>query len=92
MALQTGGAFSDSCVAFARQADGKSIVVIVPRLSSRVEFPPTGEKWQDTFVELPRSISSARELFTGRELLQTGGRLAVAEALQVLPFAVYISF
>jgi (1->4)-alpha-D-glucan 1-alpha-D-glucosylmutase len=51
--LQTTGAFAESCVSFAREHDGKWIVVVAPRLSSRVGFPVTGDRWNDTAVALP---------------------------------------
>ena len=90
-ALRATGALADSCVAFAREHEGKWIVVVAPRLSSRIGFPATGERWQDTALELPEAATraGARELFTGRELHADGNALRVSEALAVLPFAVY---
>jgi (1->4)-alpha-D-glucan 1-alpha-D-glucosylmutase len=90
-ALRPAGIFADSCVAFAREHDGKWIIVVTPRLSSRVGFPATGERWQDTAIELPEAATSAGpiELFTGRELRVDGNALRLSEALAVLPFAVY---
>ena len=89
--LTVTGTFAESCVAFAREHEGKWIVVIVPRLSSRVGFPPIGEKWQDTTVELPGSLprEGARELFTGRDLRLQNGLLQLSEAMAILPFAVF---
>ena len=89
--LKSSGAFAESCVAFAREHEGKWIAVIVPRLSSRVGFPPIGEKWQDTAVELPASLSQEgmRDLFSGRELREENGALKLSDAMAVLPFAVY---
>ncbi|MFN2507727.1 MAG: malto-oligosyltrehalose synthase, partial [Chthoniobacterales bacterium] len=90
--LRVSGAHADSCLAFAREHGAAWILTIVPRLSSRVGFPPVGERWQDTAVELPESAAgaAARDLFTGRELrLNNGNSLAVSEALAMLPFAVY---
>ncbi|MEP6956713.1 MAG: malto-oligosyltrehalose synthase, partial [Chthoniobacterales bacterium] len=69
--LRTTGAHRDSCVAFAREHESSWIVVIAPRLTARVGFPPLGESWQDTAVGLPQSAASgagAHNLFTGREL------------------------
>jgi (1->4)-alpha-D-glucan 1-alpha-D-glucosylmutase len=89
--LQASGTFADCCVAFAREHEGKWIAVVVPRLSSRVGFPPIGEKWKDTVVTLPESLSrdGARELFTGRDLQADNGVLKLSEAMAILPFAVY---
>src|SRR5205085_6790112 len=38
--LSVGGTFADSCVAFVREYEGAWIAVVVPRVSSRVGFPP----------------------------------------------------
>src|SRR5213078_2804312 len=44
--LRASGTFADCCVSFARRLVNKWIVVIAPRLSSRVGFPPIGELWK----------------------------------------------
>jgi (1->4)-alpha-D-glucan 1-alpha-D-glucosylmutase len=89
--LTLSGTFSDCCIAFAREHEGRWIAVLAPRLSSRVGFPPIGGKWQDTAVELPASLSreGARELFTGRELRGDDGVVKLSNAMAILPFAVY---
>jgi (1->4)-alpha-D-glucan 1-alpha-D-glucosylmutase len=89
--LPLRGEMAESVVAFARQHEGKWIAVLVPRLSSRVGFPPIGEMWKDTVVELPGSLSreGATELFTRRDLNVEGNAVRLADALAVLPFAVY---
>jgi (1->4)-alpha-D-glucan 1-alpha-D-glucosylmutase len=91
--LQTSGTFADCCVAFAREFEAQWIVVIAPRLSSRVGFPPIGERWQDTAVQLPESFSldGSSEIVSGRPLRANGRTLNAAEAMAVLPFAVYAS-
>ena len=68
--LAATGTFANCTISFAREWDGHGIVVIAPRLVSRVGFPPLGEKWQDTAVELPEALawSEGREIFTGRDL------------------------
>jgi (1->4)-alpha-D-glucan 1-alpha-D-glucosylmutase len=87
--IRTGGTFADCCVCFAREREGKWIVAIAPRLSSRIGFPPIGERWKDTVVDLPESLSpgTARDLFTGREINLDDRRLNIAEAMSILPFA-----
>ena len=89
--LTVNGPFAESCVAFARQHESEWIVVLVPRLSSRVGFPPIGDKWKETAVTLPESLSreGARELFTGRDLRVEGAGIRLSEAMATLPFAVY---
>ena len=68
--LQPINTFADSCVAFIRAWNQEMIVVIAPRLSSRVGFPPVGGKWQDTAIALPEWAAqrALRDLFTGREV------------------------
>jgi (1->4)-alpha-D-glucan 1-alpha-D-glucosylmutase len=87
---RTTGTFAESCVSFARQLDDKWIVVIVPRLSSRIAFPPVGELWKDTAVEVPGTlvVERAHDLFTCRPLSARDRQVRVADALAVLPFAV----
>lgn len=89
--LRPSGALADSCVAFAREHDAEWLIVLAPRVSSRVGFPPVWDRWQDTAVELPAAVSGRRagDLFTGRELRVEGGALRVADAMADLPFAVY---
>ena len=88
--LMVAGSFADCCIAFAREHEGKWIAVLVPRLSARVGFPPIGEKWKDTVVELPEAFSrgNAKEIFTGREM-RADGTVALSEAMATLPFAAY---
>ena len=88
--LRASGTFADCCISFARQSDRDSAIVIVPRLSSRIVFPATGDRWQDTAIELPENLSveRAREIFTGRELSIQNRQIRLAEALSILPFAI----
>ena len=89
--LTANGTFADCCVGFVREHEGEWIAVMVPRLSSRVGFPPIGEKWKDTMVAFPESLSpeGAREMFTGHDLRLEGGAKKLSEAMATLPFAVY---
>jgi (1->4)-alpha-D-glucan 1-alpha-D-glucosylmutase len=89
--LSVTGTFAESCIGFVREHERKWIAVLLPRLSSRVGFPPIGEAWKDTAVALPESLSreGATELFTGRELRGGNEHIQLAEAMMVLPFAVY---
>ncbi|MEO8043960.1 MAG: malto-oligosyltrehalose synthase, partial [Spartobacteria bacterium] len=85
--LNVTGEFADSCIAFARAANGTSIVVLAPRLSLRVGFPPIGDLWRDTAIQLPEGFVRGRDLFTGATTdLDT--TLPLAQAMAQLPFAV----
>lgn len=88
--LKTNGTFAECCVSFARQLADKWIVVIASRLSSRIGFPPVGERWKDTTIELPKTLSleNAHDLFTCRALSRGDRRVSVADAMSILPFAV----
>jgi len=90
LAVKADGALAESCIGFVRQLKEQWIMVLAPRLSSRIGFPPIGEKWSDTSVEWPETIKSnrGRELFTGREFQFDDGRVRMSEALFALPFAV----
>jgi (1->4)-alpha-D-glucan 1-alpha-D-glucosylmutase len=91
--LSASGTFAHCCVAFVREHEGEWIAVVVPRLSSRVGFPPIGDRWKDTIVDLPQSFrrEGAKEMFTGRDLRADDAGIRVSEAMASLPFAVYSS-
>jgi (1->4)-alpha-D-glucan 1-alpha-D-glucosylmutase len=87
--LRASGAFADCCIAFARQLDRHAMLVIVPRLSSRVGFPPIGDRWKDTTVELPEGfpLEHWRQVLTGDELKIKDRQIRLADAMSILPFA-----
>jgi (1->4)-alpha-D-glucan 1-alpha-D-glucosylmutase len=87
--LRASGTLADCCISFARQLDRSWAIVIVPRLSSRIGFPPISDRWKDTAIELPENLSleRAREIFTGRELSIQNRQIRQAEAMSILPFA-----
>ena len=86
--LALSGTLAESCVSFARVLAGKWIVVIAPRLSSRVGFPPVGELWKDTAIGFPETLSfeHAHDLFTCRPIQHEGRHVSVADAMSILPF------
>ena len=88
--LGASGMFAECCVSFARRLGDQWIVVIAPRLSSRIGFPPIAERWKDTVLEFPETLSleHAHNLFTCRKLHHEGRVVAVADTLSILPFAV----
>src|SRR6266487_4578358 len=87
--LGANGTFAECCVSFVRELAGRWIVVVAPRLSSRIGFPPTGERWKDTTIEFPETLSldGAHDLFTCRPIHHHGRRVSVGDALSTLPFA-----
>ncbi len=88
--LHPSGTFAECCVSFARRLTEKWIVVIAPRLSSRLGFPPIGELWKDTLIELPKtfSLKNTHDLFTCRPASLQQRQLRIAQLFSVLPFAV----
>ena len=88
--LKVSGTFADCAVSFARQLAGQAIVIIAPRLTSRIGFPPLADRWQDTFVEIPGRDRShtVRDLFTSADLSIHDGKLMLKDTMSTLPFAV----
>jgi (1->4)-alpha-D-glucan 1-alpha-D-glucosylmutase len=91
--LAMTGKFADNAVAFIREHEKSAALVIVPRLSSRVGFPPVGERWENTCATLEDADSAVlwRELFTGRAIkTDLASGVALSEALADLPVAVLV--
>lgn len=83
------GNFADHCIAFRREHEGQSVLVLVPRLTSRIGAPPIGERWRQTSFDF-RGATRWRDLFTGTEI--TGDEnVPAASALRTLPVAVFVS-
>jgi (1->4)-alpha-D-glucan 1-alpha-D-glucosylmutase len=83
--VPASGAFADSVFAYARRFEGRTVLVVAPRLSGRVGFPPIGEVWQDTALDFQPG-QPLRDLFTGREFSPR-----LAESFGVLPFGVFVN-
>ncbi len=86
--LELTGEFAENCIAFARKLKERSIILLAPRLSSRIGFPPLGDLWRDTAVQLPEGFSSGRDLLTGGVWSVTDARLRLAFALARFPVGV----
>ena len=67
------------------------MLVLATRLSSRLGFPATAERWKDTAIKLPDSLltNAMTEIFSKQQLRLSDNSLNLAEAMAVLPFAVY---
>jgi (1->4)-alpha-D-glucan 1-alpha-D-glucosylmutase len=87
--LHTSGTLAECCLSFARRLADKWIVVIAPRLSARIGFPPVGRLWKDTTIELPETLplERAHDLFTCHPLSLRDRKAKLADALSTLPFA-----
>jgi (1->4)-alpha-D-glucan 1-alpha-D-glucosylmutase len=84
--LAVSGSFAGSCIAFARVWQEKRILVLAPRLTSRVGFPPIAEAWGDTTVQLPEKSPPLRDLFTG-DIIAATDKLSLAQTFARLPFS-----
>ena len=87
--INFGGAFADCAIGFVRRDRARAIIVIVPRLSSRVGFPPIGDRWQDTHVVPLAGVSNLRDVFSDRKVRVENSQLRLAVAMSQLPFAVF---
>ena len=93
--LRVSGRHSEHAIAFARTFKGRAVVVVVPRLCSKLTAgelrPPTGaEVWQETALEMPGSfVGSWCNVFTRKRVaLKSAGNLKLASALESFPVAV----
>ncbi len=84
-ALTATGLYADKVVAFERRVEGTSMVVVVPRHTAEVGFPPLGGAWRDTQLTLP-TAAPWRDVLTGRE--HVGAVVPLSELLSELPVAV----
>ncbi|WP_395744829.1 malto-oligosyltrehalose synthase [Prosthecobacter sp.] len=84
-ALPVQGTHADKVIAFERRAGDEALLVIVPRHTAALGFPPVGAPWEDTAVLAPITAQTGRDVFTGREHL--GPHLPLSELLAELPFA-----
>jgi (1->4)-alpha-D-glucan 1-alpha-D-glucosylmutase len=78
------GRFGESVISFMRDNNGLRALTVVPRLTNRVGFPPIGDLWSDTKLEIAGRF---RNVFTG-EVIEGDG-IPVASALRKLPFGVF---
>ena len=80
------GAFAEKVVAFERRCGNDAALVVVPRHTTALGFPPIGEVWADTQIALPASGQRWRDVFTGRE--HAGENVPLAGLLADLPVSV----
>jgi (1->4)-alpha-D-glucan 1-alpha-D-glucosylmutase len=85
-AVEVTGRFSANVVAFSRTYENESVIVLVPRLTSRLGSPPLGLVWDDTAVALP-ATQEWKDVATGRAVKNPGAAL-LADLFAELPFAV----
>ncbi len=87
--LAARGRFADHVVAFRRTLGSEAVIVVVPRLTSRLGTPPLGLVWEDTELELG-DTTGISDVLTAAPVKRSSGMrgTAVADLLTELPFAV----
>ncbi len=83
------GLFADKVIAFERRDGISAMLVIVPRHTEAMGFPPIGEAWKETSIPSPRPGTRWTEVFTNRDL--SGAILRLPDIFSELPFAVLMS-
>ncbi|MGA8659269.1 MAG: malto-oligosyltrehalose synthase [Chthoniobacterales bacterium] len=86
--VYANGLASNSCVSFLRRHEEKRILVVVPRLTTRLGEPSAPIDWKDSQLLIDESIPDLRDLFGERKL--TGGSDTIPlKSLGSFPFAVF---
>jgi (1->4)-alpha-D-glucan 1-alpha-D-glucosylmutase len=91
--LATSGARAGNIVAWTRRRGSDGVVAVIPRLTlehaGHGRFATGSRLWGETTCVLPKGAPrSYVNIFTGRSVTATRGRIAVASALDLLPVAV----
>jgi maltooligosyltrehalose synthase len=91
--LAVAGPRAGNVVAWTRRRGSDGVIAVVPRLTfehaGRGRFPTGFRVWGETTCLLPRGAPrSYVNIFTGRSVTATRGRIEVASALDLLPVAV----
>jgi (1->4)-alpha-D-glucan 1-alpha-D-glucosylmutase len=72
------GKYKEHIIAFAREKDGKAIIVAAPRFLTKVvdeTQAPIGESvWKDTAIELPKSLNTGnwQQVFSEKSVVSEG--------------------
>ncbi len=98
--LAVSGAQEQQMLAYARQVQGRALVVMVGRLYTQLsaepgQLPLGTATWGDTTVELPPELLQParrwQDVLSGVEVQVVDGRLKVADACAHLPLAALVS-
>ncbi len=89
--LTASGTRAEHCLAFRREREGVSMVVVVPRLSRTLGVPPVGGCWRDTVLAAPPDSGLPwRNVLTGAEV-EPAAALPLNQVLADLPVAVLVA-
>lgn len=85
------GMFRNHCVAFQRRLEGQTLLVVVPRVASRLGQLPVGEAWQDTrILPVTQPVKGWRSLIDGATHVGASA-LHLRDLLRELPVAILIA-
>ncbi|HVN30043.1 MAG TPA: hypothetical protein VMT64_16210, partial [Candidatus Binataceae bacterium] len=89
--LKVSGPRANHVIAFAREHEGRRVIVACGRFFSRLpESPPLPvdpQVWKDTFIELDADFD-ATEILSGRAISSGAGRIRMDEAFSLMPVAI----
>jgi (1->4)-alpha-D-glucan 1-alpha-D-glucosylmutase len=88
--LYATGSKKDCCVAFHRRLDEKSVLIIVPRLTTKLGQPGEPLDWGDAQLLIDESLPEMEDLFSKR-IFKKGADQIPLKSLGELPFAVFHS-
>jgi (1->4)-alpha-D-glucan 1-alpha-D-glucosylmutase len=86
--LYASGPLAQNGVAFSRRLDRERLLVIVPRLTTRLGKPNEGFNWQDTQLLLDESLPAMTDVLSDRKL-KANTEAVPLEMLNEFPFAVF---
>jgi (1->4)-alpha-D-glucan 1-alpha-D-glucosylmutase len=86
--LYATGSKKDCCVAFHRRLEEKSVLVIAPRLTTKLGQPGESLDWDDTQLLIDESLPEMQDLFSKR-IFKKGADQISLKSLGELPFAVF---
>jgi (1->4)-alpha-D-glucan 1-alpha-D-glucosylmutase len=92
--LYASGAAAEHVIAYARQHEDKTVIVVAPRFACSLMRGdvalPMGNAWKDWSLSLPSEPQrNYRNIFTG-EVVHAEGTLALAQAFASFPVAVFV--
>lgn len=86
--VYANGPASNSCVSFLRRHQEKRVLVVVPRLTTRLGEPGSPLDWKDSQLLIEESIPDMEDLFVPRKL-ESGLETIPLKGLISFPFAVF---
>lgn len=86
--LELTGKFKECGIAFQRRHKDHTLIVLAPRLTARIGFPPLGKDWDDTRLLLDEQ-GPFTDILTGAKITKVAESVDLSSALTKLPFLLY---